>query len=276
MAITSSRGGSRRRGRLWIGLRVAVPCAVGLLCGLLWLAPRASALAALPSAGFAIALGCAVALRIRPPSTPGCVPTASASLRWQWLFLSLALLGTCSYVAAQALSAGKAWACATGCFGVAAGLSAMIVTSLDDVRWTTSRDQRYCMIVTPWLAALAQGLLGSWLLVRGKATGLVVAEDQRLLSLVIVIVVLELFVFLRWHGSTSRGIQGDQLVFRDRQRLFGRLVNLRAWGGCIASDALIVLTMTNEGGWFAYLAWALLLLGEGTWYMLLLSLMDRS
>ena len=275
MTVASSRASSQWRGGCWVGLRVALPCSVGLLCGLLWLTPAVSPWGALPSGGFAIAFACAVALRLRSPSPAGYVPIATSWQRWQWLFLGVALLGSCSCAAAQALSASKAWAWATGYLGVAGGLGAILVSSLGDVHWARTREQRYAIVATPWLAAFALGSLGSWLLVRGRTAELVLAKDQRLLSLVMVAVVLELLLFLGWRGSLLPGIQGEQFVFRDRRKLFGRLATLRAWGGCIASAALIVLTMTNEGIWFAFLAWALLLLGEGVWYVLLLGLLDE-
>lgn len=275
MTVASSRVSSQWRGGYWVGLRVALPCSVGLLCGLLWSTPAVSPWAALPSGGFAIAFACSVALRLRTPSPSGRVAVSTLWQRWQWLFLGLALVGSYSFAAAQTLSASKAWAWAAGCLGVAGGLGAMIVSSLGDAHWARTREQRYAIVATPWLAAFALGSLGSWLLVRGRSAELVLAEDQRLLSLVMVAVVLELLLFLGWRGSLLPGIQGEQFFFRDRRKLFGRLATLRAWGGCIASDVLIVLTMTNEGIWFAFLGWALLLLGEGIWYVLVLGLLDE-
>jgi hypothetical protein len=275
MTIASSGVISQWRAGCWVAVRVTVPCSFGLLCGLLWLTPAVSPWAALPSGGFAIAFACSVALMLRPPSPASHVPMITPWQRRQWLFLGVALLGSYSFAAAQALSASRAWAWVASGLGVAGGLGAMVVSSLSDVHWGRTREQRCAIVATPWLAALSLGSLGSWLLVRGRTAELVLAEDQKLLSLVMVTVVLELLLFLGWRGSLSPGIQGEQFVFRDRRKLFGRLATLRAWGGCIASDVLIVLTMTNEGIWFAFLGWALLLLGEGIWYVLVLGLLDE-
>ena len=168
-----------RRG---IGFRIAIPSSVGLLCGLLAADAAASSWMLLPTIGFAIALALLLGLRKESPSPPTNARISATWLRWGLVSLSVAFLGSAADLALCLAIDRETSARLAGFLGLAGGLGAMIVNSVDDWRRVGDRDQHYAIVATPWLSALALGLLGSWLVVLGLPKREITASDQAILG----------------------------------------------------------------------------------------------
>ena len=136
--------------------------------------------------------------------------------------------------------------------------------------WSDYR-QGYALMILPWLATFELGVLSGWLLVYGPTVAKVGAAHQRVLSAVILTVVLELLVLLRGYIMPRPSYMSRSLNMRGAKQTFASLFGLRAWGGSLVPTLLLVLTMTNEGIWFAALAWLILLLGHMAWYYMLMA-----
>jgi hypothetical protein len=248
-------------------LRIGVPCVTGVWAALLLFRSGGGSVATLVVSAYFVLFGLALLLlRLRGPGRAE-RPYAG----WQSVCLGLSSLGSALYLFRQLWDAGGLLA---GLAAVAGGVGAMALFSLEDWRIQDIARRRYSLVLLPWLMACELGLLGGWLLVYGFGSEGVARWDQLLLSVVVLLIMGELLIFLRWVVPAS---PGDAL----RKPLNGAgeratiLNNLRSWGGRILPAALLILAITNEGVFFALLAWLLVLAGHAIRYYLLTSTLYR-
>lgn len=250
---------------IWVALRTLQPAAVGLLAAVLLLGNATKAAWALTALG--LMLGCllGVALCLRPdPGHESPYPTP-------WLSYRSALLGMAALLAALASGLGQSHAASPlADVALVAGLSVLVLTGLGDRFRGHGLQRHYAIALFPWFSALRLGLLGSWLLTFGRPAFTVL--DQRLLSLVIFLLVLDLLIFMRWESSMALGGGEHRAILPQLRTRFSLIVLLRAWGGGIAPAVLVLLTATGEGVLLGAIAWLLSLLGDGLWYYALTAL----
>ena len=260
----------------WIALRAGMPCSVGMLSGMLVVGLVDSPWMPVPTAGLLVSLVLALLLLRRvPPDGKGQIPGAS------WLWRQSAMLGV------------AALAC-VGCYGachlgvefreiapwatlaVVAGLAAILFGNLFDCRVGDLALPGDTLIILPWLAAFEMGVLSGWLAAYGTAIVQVTVPHQRVLGVVVLVVVLELLVLLRGYSIPRPGNTSHQLRVPGTKKPFNGLLSLRVWGGSLIPATLLLLTMSNQGIWFAASAWFILLLGHATWYYMLISVSPQA
>ena len=268
-------GEATRRGRerAWIALRVGIPCAVGLWTALLALEAEQPAWRLSLFVLFTSLLALCLFLTLGKGS--GLAETSLRLFRRQCVFLGLAAVGSglahlCFRIeAVPRLSAIRGCSLGLGLATVGSGMGAIVMTSLQDWRIQDLARRRYALSLLPWLMACELGLLGAWLIVRPLGATLLPAKDQRLLSLVVALIMVELLIFLRWVVPASpRDVLLHEPLRGPKERTT-ILTHLRSWGGRILPAVLLVLTITNEGVYWAFVAWVLVLAGHVIRYYLL-------
>lgn len=151
-------------------------------------------------------------------------------------------------------------------FALATGLAAMIVITLNGHRSQKGHAASLLSLISPWLTAIKLGVLGDWLMARLRARGGFAAGDQSMVSLVTLAVVASLLALRRW-GATTRYRGGG--TYPPPQSARGGLTLVTSgviWGSYIGPGILLGLTITTGQAYLAFMAWILLLLGEGLLY----------
>jgi len=254
------------RARAWIALRTGLPCASGLWVALVLRSPGGNAWRLVLSAVFLAMLGVGLwfARSARPPQGG----RVQRQPRWQTALLALAVVaGSLSFVLAEAGQVGvvrvSEWIVAL------AAAACLVVNSVQDWQIQDIARRRYALLALPWLMAGELGVLGGWLTVRGLVAGPLHAGDQRLLSVVMLIIMFELLIFLRWVVPASPNDVLPREPLRGERARATTLTHLRSWGGRILQSILLLLTITNEGVYFAAAAWLLVLGGHVIRYYVL-------
>ena len=258
------------RERAWIALRVGVPCASGLWIALLILSSASPAPLQAPWRWvlfvlFGLILFCCLFLTTTHDDALS--EQDLRLLRWQCVLLVLASLGSGVSCVAPYLGSGARPTLDVA--AAAAGVGAVLLTSVQDWHTRDIARRRYALILLPGLMACELGLLGGWLVAHGLDAGLLLARDQRILSLVVVLIVVELLIFLRWVVPASPSdtlLHGSLRGAKERTVIF---THMRSWGGRILPAVLLMLTITNVGIYFAVLAWLLVLGGHVVRYYML-------
>jgi hypothetical protein len=184
-------------------------------------------------------------------------------------------MGIAALLAALASGLGQAHATSLLADGaLLAGLAAMVLTGLGDRFRGHGLQRHFAIALFPWFSALRLGLLGSWLLLSQRP--LFTALDQRLQSLVILLLVLDLLIFMRWESSMALGGGEHRAILPPLRTRFSLLVLLRSWSGGIAPAVLVLLTATGEGVLLGAVAWVFSFVGDGLWYYLLVVLRRQS
>ena len=118
------------------------------------------------------------------------------------------------------------------------------------------------MLALPVLGAIQLAFCGGWLLSRGSLGRDIVPLDQSILSLALLAIVAEVLVFRRWKNAITRENGVLQLPASLSRWGYVGLCNLKAWGVSLGASALLLMTITQEGALFAWLAGGAMLMGQ--------------
>lgn len=260
----------------WVALRAIVPCSVGTLSGGLVMGLADTAWMPVPVIGLLCSLGLAILLLHHAPSDESGKRPGAA-----WLRAQSAVLGVAALVCAGGYSASRLGAASSGllpwlALAVCVGLGAILIGNLFDIKVGNLARHSHTLIALPWLATFELGVLGGWLAAYGTGSGEVTSVHQRVLSVVVMAVVLELLVLLRGYAASRHGGASCQLRVPGTKNTFIGLLNLRVWACSLAPATLLLFTISNQGIWFAAVAWFLLLLGHAAWYYMFISVSPQA
>jgi hypothetical protein len=182
------------------------------------------------------------------------------------IVIVLALVGSGLY--ATAASWPPAVTMAAGAVAALAGLAALWLLTRADTRALEEPLVGYPVVLMPWLAAAARGILMAWLLRSWDRAESVVAADQALLATALVVSMAELLAFRRWRRALQQGAGEMHLHLEFWGLSVARWAEIRSWMGLVLPGLLLLLTITGEGRIWAWLAAPLLLGGDLLWYSL--------
>jgi|GEM_PF-2314301 len=260
----------------WIALRAIVPCSVGMLIGVLVMGLAGTAWMPVPMIGLLCSLALAMLQLYRAPSDEKNQIPGAAWLRGQSALLGVAALACVGCYGAYHLGPESKETLPWVILAVAAGLAAILIGNLLDWKVGNLARQSHTLIILPWLATFELGVLSGWLAAYGPVISQVTAPHQRVLGVVVLAVVLELLVLMRGYAITRSGNMSRQLRVPGTKKSFIGLLSLRVWGGSLAPATLLLFTMSNQGVWFAAMAWFILLLGHAAWYYMFISVSPQA
>jgi len=127
------------------------------------------------------------------------------------------------------------------------------------------------VLALPILGALQMAFCGGWLQSRGSLSREMVPQDQSILSLAILAIVAELLVFRRWKDAITRENGVLQLPASLSRWGYVGLSNLKAWGISLGASGLLLMTITQEGAVFGWLAAGAMVIGQVMGWVLVLA-----
>jgi len=237
-------------------LGALVTVGTGLLAGTLMLRPESLVASLVPAC--ALLLGCMVGVMLRRRSGAG---------NWRTLGLiagSGVLAGVGAMASGPILYSLLSILSLIGSVGV---LLLLISSRLGGMNRRAVAE----VLSLPILGALQMAFCGGWLLSRGSLGREIVPQDQSLLSLAILAIVVEVLVFRRWKDAITRENGVLQLPASLSRWGYVGLSNLKAWGVSLGVSGLLLMTITQEGAVFGWLAAAAMVVGQVMGWVLVLA-----
>lgn len=229
-------------------------CGLGLLGGVIWKRPDALASRGIP----VLLLGLATVL--------GLVLHYRGSLEIKGAHFVL-LLGATLTSALRLVWSSGLLALVLGILGGIFAAAAVVCAATMEIKGM-NKSAPYGVVAIPILGAFKIGLLGGWLLTRGRSQPRILAADQTGLSLVMLAMVLELLLFLRWRSDITRENGRLHLPPSLSRAGFVWLGNLKAWGDALLGSALLLMTLSREGVGYAVGAFVVCVLSQVFWHRL--------